>query len=176
MNGRDDPRSVLKRAMGLEDDDKLHYGVRSQDVLSLFHYVVAQHAAEGRTVEFQWVRIGRNHSIKGQGWSGKDCLSTFMNPGCYVILGKTKMNNSQHIALMKCLNKMTSEVDRLAKYARYATGAKRINHAISVIVDEYKNGILIDNGCVNKTYSILNLASRMEDVSYCYKMHLSIKL
>ena len=35
--------------MGLEDDDKLHYGVRSQDVLSLFRYVVAQHAAEGTT-------------------------------------------------------------------------------------------------------------------------------
>ena len=77
-----------------------------------------------------------------------------MNAGCYVILGKTKMNNREYIALMKCLNKMTSEVDRLAKYARYATVVKRINHAISVIVDEDKNDILIDNGCVNKTYSI----------------------
>ena len=34
MNGRDDPRSVLKRAMGLEDNDKLHCGVRSQDVFT----------------------------------------------------------------------------------------------------------------------------------------------
>ena len=56
---------------------------------------------------------------------------------------------------------MTSEVDRLAKYARYATGVKRINHAISVTVDEVGNGILIDNGCVNKPYSILNMASRI---------------
>ena len=105
MNGRDDPRSVLKRAMGLEDNDKLHYGVRSQDVLSLFHYVVAQHAAEGRRVVFELIRMGRNQSIKGQGWSGKDCLSTLRNAGCYVILGKTKMKNREYIALMKCSNK-----------------------------------------------------------------------
>ena len=102
MNGREDPRLVLKRAMGLKDNDELHYGVRSQDVLSLFKYVVGQHAKEGTTVVFEWVRQGRNQSIKGQGWSGKDCLTTFKNAGSYVILGKTKRNNTEYTALMKC--------------------------------------------------------------------------
>ena len=105
MNGRDDPRSVLKRAMGLEDDDKLHYGVRSQDVLSLFHYVVAQHAAEGRTVEFEWVKVGRNHSIKGQGWSGKDCLSTFMNAGC--MYANSTLGTGLSISLNAVTNRLT---------------------------------------------------------------------
>ena len=113
MNGKNDPRSVLKKAMGLEDNDKLHYGVRSQDVLSLFSYVVAQHAAEGRRVVFECVRIGRNHSIRGRGWCGKDSLATFKNAGRYVVLGKTKRNNKEYTDLMKCLSKMDSEVDRL---------------------------------------------------------------
>ena len=33
---------------------------------------------------------------------------------------------------------------------------------------------MFDNGCEEKTYSILNIASRMEDVSVCYKMDLNI--
>ena len=77
----------------------------SQDVLSLFNHVVAQHSAEGRRVVFEWIRMGRNQSIKGKGWTGKDCLSTFRNAGCYVILGNTKMINRDYIALMKCLRK-----------------------------------------------------------------------
>ena len=117
---------------------------------------------------FEWIGIGRNQSIKGRGWSGKDCVATFKNAGRYVVLGKTKRNNKEYTDLMKCLSKMDSEVDRLDKYARYAKGVKRIDHAVSVFVDEFCDGILIDNGCDNRPYSILSMASRMADVSYCY--------
>ena len=175
MNGRDDPRSVLKTAMGLQDNDKLHYGVRSQDVLSFFNHVVAKHAAEGTTVEYEWVRIGKSRSAKGGGWSGKDCVATFRNAGCYIVLGKAKMNNRLYIAIMKSLSRLKTEEERLERYALHARGVKRIGHAVSVFVDEAGHGILIDNGSSGiKPYCILSMASRMEDVSVCYKMDLRI--
>lgn len=174
MNGRDDPRSVLKTAMGLQDDDKLHYGVRSQDVLSMFNHVVAKHAAEGTIVEYEWRRIGKNHSTKGEGWNGKDCVATFRIAGCYIVLGKAKRNNRLHIALMKSLFRLGTEEERLERYALHARGLKRIGHAVCVAVEEDGDGILIDNGSEIKPYCILSMASRMEDVSVCYKMDLRI--
>ena len=43
-----DARTLLKTAMGVEEDDELKHGVRADDVLSMFKYVQALYKAEGR--------------------------------------------------------------------------------------------------------------------------------
>ena len=52
----------MKTAMGVKVDDELKHGVRADDVLSMFKYVQALYKAEGRTMSYTWVRIGKNLS------------------------------------------------------------------------------------------------------------------
>ena len=175
MFDKHDARKLLKTAMGVEEDDKLKNGVRAEDVSAMFKYVQALYEAEGRQMRFTWVRIGKNHAKKGEGWKGEDCIKTFSNPGKFIVLGKAKKNNKDYAKIMKALSKKKlSEVERSKKFALYAKGTKKINHAISVVIYELGGGVLFDNGCGEKEYSIVSIASRMEDISVCYRMDLSI--
>ena len=142
----------------------------------MFKYVQELYAAKGRAMSHTCVRIGKNQSKKGEGLKGEDCAKTFNKPGKFIVLGKAKRNIDDYVKkLMRALvKKNMSEVDRLKKYAIYAKGTKRTNHAISVVMDEFGGGVLFDNGCEEKTNIILSIASRMEDISVCYKMDLSI--
>jgi hypothetical protein len=72
----------------------------------------------------------------------------------------------------KFLDKKVSEVDKEKYFAGYAKGTGKVDHAISITVDENGNSLLIDNGCNVKPYSIVTLASRMDDVKSCYRMNL----
>ena len=173
MNGELDARKLLKTAMGLEMNDELKYGVKADDILAMFKYLQELYAARGRTMVFQWVRIGKNHSHKGEGWSGKDIEKTFRKKGTYIVLGRAKRTGQDHEKRMRALSKKSmSEVDRANKFAMFAKGTKTNDHAISIVVDEVGGGFLYDNGCKEKTYCIVSIASRMEDVSVCYKMDL----
>lgn len=173
MNGKVDARHVLKKAMGLKIDKDLEKGVTSQDVLLFFKEVVRMNEVDGKKVEFVWKREGRNHSASGKGWSGKNCAKTFSKIGKFVVLGKTKMNNDVHNKRMKKLSdKSISEVVKEEYFAGYALGKSKLNHAISVTVEDGGKSQLIDNGCSVKEYNIVNLASRMDDVKNCYKMDL----
>lgn len=176
MCDKHDARTLLKTAMGVALDDELKHGVRAVDVLAMFKYVQDLYTAEGRTMTYTWVRIGKNQSMKGSGWKGADCAKTFSRPGKFVVLGAAKKNDDRHGKLMRAMSKRSvSEVERAKKYGIYAKGIKTINHAISIVIDdEFGRGMMFDNGCEEKTYSILNIASRMEDVSVCYKMDLNI--
>lgn len=176
MNGKMDARLVLKKAMDVAEDDKLHYGVSAQHVQAMFKLIVKMHAEEGRTVVYRWKREKRNHTIVGKGWSGKDCCSTFLKVGKFIVLGKTKRENTVHKARMRKIKLLSTEELKLNAFACYAKGNKRIDHAIGIDVDEMGVGLIIDNGCKVKPLNILNLASRMEDVKSCYKMDLFFKL
>ena len=173
MNGTVDARHILKKAMGAKLEKNLQRGVTSQDVLLFFKEVVRMNAEQGKEVKFEWKREGRNHSIKGKGWSGKDCSRTFSKVGKFVVLGRTKKNNNVHLNKMKkLLDRRISDEDKVKYFAGYATGTGKLNHAISITVEESGMSQLIDNGCNVKPYSIVTLASRMEDLKNCYKMDL----
>ena len=164
---------MLKKAMGLKVDKDLKTGVTSQDVLLFLKEVVRMNVEIGKEVKFVWKREGRNHSVSGKGWSGKDCKRTFSQIGTYVVLGKTKMNNDLHGKRMKKLcDKDMSDLSREEYYASYALGKSKLDHAISISVEDDGRSQLIDNGCKTKEYNITNLASRMDDVRNCYKMEL----
>ena len=92
MNGELDARKLLKTAMGLETNDKLKYGVRADDILAMFKYLLELYAARGRTMSFQWVRIGKNHSHKGEGWSGKDIEKNIQEERDLYCVRKSKEN------------------------------------------------------------------------------------
>ena len=176
MFDKHDARTLLTIAMGVALDDELKHGVRAEDVLDMFKYVQELYAAEGTTMKYTWVRIGKNQSKKGSGWKGADCAKTFSRIGKFVVLGAAKKNDDRHGKLMKAMSKKSmSEIERAGKYGIYAKGTKTINHAISIVIDdEFGRGMMFDNGCEDKKYSILSIASRMEDVSVCYKMDLNI--
>ena len=52
------------------------------------------------------------------------------------------------------------------------TSWEGLDHAISITVEENSKTQLMDNGCQIKSFSIANLASRMEGVRNCYRMEL----
>ena len=158
MYDKHDARTLLKTAMGVALDDELKHGVRAEDVLDMFKYVQELYAAEGKTMKYTWVRIGKNHSKKGSGWKGADCAKTFSRPGKFVVLGAAKKNDDRHGKLMKAMSKRSmSEIERAGKYGIYAKGTKKINHAISIVIDdEFGRGMMFDNGCEEKAYCIIN--------------------
>ena len=89
------------------------------------------------------------------------------------MLGRTKKNSDVYLKNMKkFLDKKVSEVDKEKYFSGYAKGTGKVAHAISITVEENGNSSLIDNGCNVKPYSIVTLASRMEDLKNCYKMDL----
>ena len=65
MCDKHDARTLLKTAMGVALDDELKHGVRAVDALAMFKYVQDLYTAEGRTMTYKWVRIGKNQSMKG---------------------------------------------------------------------------------------------------------------
>jgi hypothetical protein len=172
MNGRYDARIVLKNAMEVADDAKLHYGVSAADIQNMLKLVVQRHADEGRNVGYLWSRLHRNHSTEGKGWCGKHCGETFQAAGKYVVLGKTKRESDMHKKVMKRMRKEEDEEEKLKIYARYAKGETRADHAIAIDVNEGGQGRIMENGCSVKDFDILNLASRMDDVKTCYKLDL----
>jgi hypothetical protein len=173
MNGTVDARHVLKKAMGVKVDKDLQRGVTSQDVLLFFKEVVRMNAEHGKEVKFKWKREGLNHTVQGKGWSGKHCKKTFSQVGKFVVLGRTKRNNVVHLKRMKMLlDEKVSEEDKETYFASYADGTRKLDHAISITVEDNGKSQLIDNGCKVKPYNLLTLASRMDDVKHCYKMDL----
>lgn len=172
MNGKLDERAVLKQAMEVAEDDKLHYGVSPKDILAMLKLVVKMHAEKGKKVNFKWKRVDRNHSTVGKGWSGKNCSSTFKKNGKYVVVGKTKRANAAHEAHVKKISLAREEEDKLKVFASYAKGEKRADHAIGINVNDDGVGVMVDNGCTPKELNILNLAKRMEDVKACYILDL----
>jgi hypothetical protein len=57
---------------------------------------------------------------------------------------------------------LVSEVVKENYFAGYAMGTRKLDHAISITVEDNGKSQLIDNGCNLKPYSIVTLASRME--------------
>jgi stage III sporulation protein SpoIIIAA len=97
----------------------------------------------------------------------------FSQVGKFVVLGRTKRISNVHAKKMhKLLDKKVSEVDKENHFAGYAKGTGKVDHAISITVEENGNSLLMDNGCNVKPYGIVTLASRMDDVKNCYKMNL----
>jgi hypothetical protein len=89
------------------------------------------------------------------------------------VLGRTKKTSNLHCKRMKkLLDKNVSEVDKEKYFASYAKGTGKLDHAISITVEDNGKSQLIDNGCNVKPYSLMALASRMDDVKNCYKMDL----
>lgn len=172
MNGKLDARLVLKQAMEVAAEDKLHYGVSARNIQAMLKLIVRMHRDEGRNVQYVWRRVNRNHATKGKGWSGKNCSSTFKNAGKYIIIGKTKREDDSHKARVKRVRVAESESERLETFASYAKGEKRADHAIAIDVNKDGQGVIFDNGCSLKECNILNLASRMEDVKTCYMLDL----
>ena len=173
MNGTVDARHVLKKAMGVKMDDDLKKGVTSQDILLFLKEVVRMNAEEGKEVNYVWKREGLNHSVEGRGWSGKHCEKTFSGIGKFVILGRAKKKDDIYLRRMRIMTNRKMSKDAVEKYfSNYAKGNLKVDHAVSVSIEEDGRTQLYDNGCDEKEYSILNLASRMEDVKSCYKIDL----
>ena len=90
----------------------------------------------------------------------------FLKVGKFIVLGKTKRENTVHKARLRKIKLLSTEELKLNAFACYAKGNKRIDHAIGIDVDEMGVGLIIDNGCkVKPSHQHLFL---LYDLLVCY--------
>ena len=165
----DDAGNTFKKSLGLNIDDKLHYGASVEDASTYLKYVCARNKELGIKLKYEFRRVTGRHG-KSRRWNAHSIEKTVVNKkGIYVVYGKAKWLNKLHTALLKRIKKANCVGEELEIYSMVAKGLSRMDHAISIRSDE--NGVRIfDNACTNGSikYNVLNLASKMIDLTNCY--------
>ena len=172
-----EPRELFKSIMDEENGRTLLKGASSENAHQFLLQIVKNNEARGKRVGYTFKRMGYNRKTAKR-WTVMDVeKSCLRKKGMYVIFGKSKMANPKHVQLMSKLKKLERERKHdeiLEEYAAIADGCSKLDHAVGIKVDDDLNATLICNGCRDgaKTFTMVNLADRMEDLCICYEYDL----
>jgi hypothetical protein len=161
----------MKKSMQLLPTQRFTKGIGSYDINFFLHTLCREYKSLGRNVQFTWLKIGRNKSLKHRGFTGGSIEKLVLSrKGQYVLFGKAKLKNSIHRAFIIRLKKEKKEKLRFIIYSNKARGKCRANHAVGISVDDHLNALYYDNACIESPpkFEVMRLAEKMSDISNCY--------
>jgi hypothetical protein len=176
IGGKIDARHMMKESMGVLMTDKLLRGINATDVTNFLELVVEKNRLRGKRVKYVWRRVGRNYGAGGKGWSVSKLKKSVLDVkvGKFVILARAKKNSQRQEKLVRAVKSCETEEEKLECWGRYAKGDGVPTHAIGIKVEEGKPTMLIDNGMTHgqKTFSVMELLKRVDDMRTCYELDL----
>ena len=171
--GVHDPREMM-RSVVPKKGRNFNFGASSNDAHNLIKKIVENNRLMGRNVKYVWQRQGQN-AKSGHGWKVTDLRKTVLSKvGKYVIFGKAKRNSEKHNSFIQRLKKLDNDDEVAAEWVKVANGCSAHDHGVGIIVADDMSVKIIDNGCTNgsKSFSMVNLADRLDDVTVCFKFDL----